>query len=74
MVDEMKKYFECTYDYDRKVLLKYKEKFYSTVIKLAILYKTKCWQKKKTHTQENKFVVVEMRMLGYMSGITRLKV
>ena len=43
-----------------------KEKFYKTIIRLAMLYGTKCWAAKKQ--QVIKMSVIEMRMLRWMCG------
>ncbi len=50
--------------------LKLKDKFYSTVIRPALLYGTECWTTK--YENEQKIRVTEMRMLRWMCGHTRL--
>ena len=53
----------------KKVPLKFKGKFYCTIIRLVILYGTDYWVVKSQ--QENALSVVEMKMLYWMSGDTR---
>ena len=50
--------------------LSLKEKFYRTAVRPSLLYGTKCWAIKKQHTQ--KISVVEMRILKWMCGKTRM--
>jgi hypothetical protein len=52
------------------VPLKLKGEFYHTAVRLAILYGTYCWAVK--NQQENKISVVDIRMLCWMCGKTRL--
>ena len=54
---------------DKKVPLKLNGKFHKTVIRPAILYGTEAASMKKT--EEKKMDVAEMRMLRWMSGVTR---
>jgi hypothetical protein len=46
---------------DPRVPLKLKDKFYRTVIRLAMLYGAECWPTKRRHIQQ--LSVAEMRML-----------
>ena len=54
---------------DRRVPKRLKGKFYRTAIRPAILYGAECWAPKRSHI--DKLNVAEMRMLRWMSGITR---
>ena len=54
---------------DRKVPLKLKGKFHRTVVRPAMIYGTETASLKKT--EEKKMDVAEMRMLRWMSGVTR---
>ena len=54
---------------DKKVPLKLKGKFHRTVVRPAMLYGTETASMKKT--DERKMDVAEMRMLRWMSGVTR---
>ena len=54
---------------DRRVPLKLKGKFHRTVIRPAMLYGTETASMKKT--EEKRMDVAEMRMLRWMSGVTR---
>ena len=54
---------------DKRIPLKLKGKFYSTVVRPVMKYGSECWALKKAH--EQKLHVTEMRMLRLMSGITR---
>ena len=47
-----------------------KGKVYKTVVRLAMMYGAETWTVKKA--QEKKLDVVEMRMLRWMSGVTKL--
>ena len=47
-----------------------KEKFYRTAIRSALLYDTECWAITRYHAQ--KMSVVEMHMLRWMCGNTRI--
>jgi hypothetical protein len=51
------------------VLLKLKDKFYRTVIRLAMLYEVECWPTKSRHVQQ--LSVAEMCMLRWICGNTR---
>nr|XP_009593913.1 uncharacterized protein LOC104090513 isoform X1 [Nicotiana tomentosiformis] len=55
---------------DKNVPLKLKGKFYKVVVRLTMLYGAECWPVKNSHVQ--KMTVVEMRMLRWMCGHTRL--
>jgi hypothetical protein len=55
---------------DKRVLQKLKVKFYRTTIRPAMLYGTECWPTKRRHIQ--RLSVVEMRMLRWICGHTRL--
>ena len=50
--------------------LSLKGKFYRTAVRPSLLYGTECWTSKKQHTQ--KISIVEMRMLRWMCGKTRM--
>ena len=45
-------------------------KVYKTVVRTAMMYGAEIWAVKKA--QENKLDVAEMRMLRWMSGVTKL--
>ena len=47
--------------YDRKILVKLKEKVYKTVIRPAVLYTAETWATKET--EEKRLEVQEIRML-----------
>ncbi|XP_070035945.1 uncharacterized protein [Nicotiana tomentosiformis] len=55
---------------DKKVPPKLKGKFYRAVVRPPKLYGAECWAAEKSQTQKMK--VVEMRMLRWMYGHTRL--
>ena len=55
---------------DRRISLRVKGKVYKTVVRPAMMYSADTWAVKKA--QEKKLDVVEMRMLRWMSGVTRL--
>ena len=54
---------------DRRIPLKLKGKFYRTVVRPTLIYGSECWPVKKKDVQ--KISVAEMRMLRWMSGVTR---
>ena len=54
---------------DRRISLKVKGKLYKTVVRRA-MYGAETWSVKKA--QEKKLDVSEMRMLRWMSGVTKL--
>ena len=54
---------------DRRVPLRLKGKYYSTVVRPAMTYSSECLAIKKTH--EQKLRVAEMKMLRMMCGVTR---
>ncbi|KAF3664968.1 hypothetical protein FXO37_11240 [Capsicum annuum] len=54
---------------DKKVSPKLKGKFYSVVVRPALLYGAEYWSVKKAHIQKMK--VTEMRMLWWICGCTR---
>lgn len=54
---------------DKRVPMRVKGKFYSTVVRPAMIYGGECWAMKKV--QQQKVHVAEMRMLRFMSGVTR---
>src|ERR1700761_971193 len=54
---------------DKRVLLKLKGKYYSTVVRPIMLYSAECWALKKS--QEQKVKVTEMKMLRMMRGVTK---
>ena len=55
---------------DRRIRFRVKWKIYKTVVRLAMVYSAETWAMKKT--QEKKLDVAEMRMLRWMSGVTKL--
>ena len=54
---------------DRRVPLRLKGKYYSTVVRPAMTYSSECWAVKKTH--EQKLRAAEMKMLRMMCGVTK---
>ena len=55
---------------DRRISLRVKGKVYKTVERPEMMYGAETWAVKKA--QENKLDVAEMRMLRWMSGVTKL--
>ena len=55
---------------DRRISLRVKGKVYKTVVRPAMMYGAETWAVKKS--QEKKLDVAEMRMLRWMSGVTKL--
>ena len=55
---------------DRRISLRVKGKVYKTVVRPAMMYGAETWAVKKA--QEKKLDVAEMRMLRWMSGVTKL--
>ena len=55
---------------DRRISFRVKGKVYKTVVRLAMIYGAETWAMKKA--QEKKLDVAEMRMLRWMSGVTKL--
>ena len=55
---------------DRRISFRVKGKIYKTVVRLAMVYSAEMWAMKKA--QEKKLDVAEMRMLRWMSGVTKL--
>ena len=55
---------------DRRISLRVKGKIHKTVVRPAMMYGAETWAVKKA--QEKKLNVAEMRMLIWMSGVTRL--
>ena len=55
---------------DRRIRFRVKRKVYKTVVRLAMMYGAETWAMKKA--QEKKLDVAEMRMLRWMSGVTKL--
>ena len=56
--------------FDRRISLRVKGKVYKTVVRPAMMYGAETWAVKKA--QEKKLDVAEMRMLRWMSGVTKL--
>ena len=54
---------------DKRMPLKLKGEYYSTVVGPVMLYSSECWAVKCTH--EQKMHVAEMKMLRMMCGVTR---
>ena len=50
--------------------VKIKGKVYKTIVRPAMVYGAETWAVKKAH--EKKMEVAEMKMLRWMSGVTRL--
>ena len=57
---------------DRRISFRVKGKVYKTVVRPAIVYGAETWAVKKA--QEKKLDVAEMRMLRWMSGVTKLDI
>ena len=55
---------------DRIISLRVKGKVYKTLVRPAMMYGAETWAVKKA--QEKKLDVTEMRMLRWMSGVTKL--
>ena len=55
--------------YDHIISIKLMGKFFKIATKLVTLYVTKCWAIKKQPV--HKMSVIEMRILGWISGNTR---
>ena len=55
---------------NRRINLRVKGKVYKTVVRPAMMYAAETWAVKKA--QEKKLDVAEMRMLRWMSGVTKL--
>ena len=55
---------------DRRISFRVKGKVFKTVVRLAMVYGAETWAMKKA--QEKKLDVAEMRMLRWMSGVTKL--
>ena len=55
---------------DRRISLRVKGKVYKTVVRPAMMYGSETWAVKKAH--EKKLDVAEMRMLRWMSGVTKM--
>ncbi|XP_070010477.1 uncharacterized protein [Nicotiana sylvestris] len=56
--------------YDKRMPPLLKGKFYKAVVRSAMMYGAECWPIKNSHNQKMK--VVEMRMLRWMCGHTRM--
>ena len=54
---------------DKRVPLKLKGKYYSTVVRPAVTYSSECWALKRS--LEQKLSVAEMKMLRMTCGVTR---
>ena len=54
----------------RRISFRVKGKVYKTVVRLAMMYGAETWAMKKA--QEKKLDVAEMRILRWMSGVTKL--
>ena len=55
---------------DRRISLRVKRKVYKTVVRPAMMYGAETWAVKKAH--EKKLDVAEMRVLRWMSGVTKM--
>ena len=55
---------------DRRISLRVKGKIYKTLVRPAMVYGAETWAVKKAH--EKKLDVAVMRMLRWMSGVTKL--
>ena len=55
---------------ERRISLRVKGKVYKTVVRPAMMYGAETWAVKKAH--EKKLDVAEMRMLRWMSGVTKM--
>ena len=55
---------------DRRIRLRVNGKAYNTVVRPAMMHGANTWAVKKA--QEKKLDVAEMRMLRWMSGVTKL--
>ena len=55
---------------DRRINLKLKGKVYKTAVRPAMLYGAETWASKKA--QEERLNVTEMKMLRWMSGVTKV--
>ena len=55
---------------DKKIPFRLKGRVYRIVVRPALHYGAKCWPIKKTQVQ--RMMVVEMRMIRWMCGYTRL--
>ena len=55
---------------DRRISFRVKRKVYKRVVRLSMVYGAETWAMKKA--QEKKLDVAEMRMLRWMSGVTKL--
>ena len=55
---------------DRRISWRVKGKVYKKVVRPAMMYGAETWEVKKT--QEKKLDVAEMRMIRWMSGVTKL--
>ena len=55
---------------DRRISLRVKGKVYKTVVRPSMMYSAETWAVKKA--QQKKLDVAEMRMLRWMSGVTKL--
>ena len=55
---------------DRRISFRVKGKVFKTVVRLAMVYGAETWAMKKE--QEKKLDVAEMRILRWMSGVTKL--
>ena len=56
---------------DRRISFRVKGKIYNRVVRLALVYSAETWAMKKA--REKKLDVAEMRMLRWMSGVTKLE-
>jgi hypothetical protein len=55
---------------DRRMPLKLKGKIYKTIIRPVVLYGSECWATKVS--DERRLHVMEMRMMRWMCGVTRM--
>ena len=57
---------------DRRISLTVKGKVFKTVVRPAMIYGAETWAVNRPKAQEKKLDVAEMRMLRWMSGVTKM--